>query len=132
MMTYPNTKRRFIIHVLIALILTVGLTGCASQSATQVQRAENDKLITDIVTSADAANLFVTVKGSQRLAYTAVKQDFPLGVQFYFPGTALDNLRKATSRLRTTPSAPSARPKSPRARRRPGFLSPSSGTWPLS
>jgi type IV pilus assembly protein PilQ len=95
MMTYPNTKRRFIIPVLIALLLTVGLTGCASQSATQVQRAEGDKLITDIVTSADAANLFVTVKGSQRLAYTAVKQDFPLGVQFYFPGTALDNLKES-------------------------------------
>jgi len=95
MMTYPNTKRRFIIHVLIALILTVGLTGCASQSVTQVQRAEGDKLITDIVTSADAANLFVTVKGSEKLAYTAVKQDFPLGIQFYFPGTALDNLKES-------------------------------------
>ncbi len=95
MMTYPNTKRRFIIPVLIALILTVGLTGCASQSVTQVQRAEGDKLITDIVTSADAANLFVTVKGSEKLAYTAVKQDFPLGIQFYFPGTALDNLKES-------------------------------------
>ncbi|HSM89711.1 MAG TPA: AMIN domain-containing protein, partial [Desulfobacterales bacterium] len=95
MMTYPNTKRRFIIPVLIALLLTVGLTGCASQSATQVKRAEGDKLITDIVTSEDAANLFVTVKGNQRLAYTAVKQDFPLGVQFYFPGTALDNLKES-------------------------------------
>ena len=95
MMTYPNTKRRFIILVLIALLLTVGLTGCASQSATQVKRAEGDKLITDIVTSEDAANLFVTVKGSERLAYTSVKQDFPLGVQVYFPGTALDNLRES-------------------------------------
>ena len=95
MMTYPNTKRRFIIPVLIALFLTAGLTGCASQSATQVKRAEGDKLITDIVTSEDAANLFVTVKGSQRLAYTAVKQDFPLGVQFYFPGTGLDNLKES-------------------------------------
>jgi len=95
MMTYPNTKRRFSIPVLIALLLTAGLTGCASQNATQVKRAEGDKLITDIVTSEDAANLFVTVKGSQRLAYTAVKQDFPLGVQFYFPGTALDNLKES-------------------------------------
>ena len=95
MMTYPNTKRRFIIPVLIALLLTAGLTGCASQSATQVKRAEGDKLITDIVTSEDAANLFVTVKGSERLAYTAVKQDFPLGVQVYFPDTALDNLRES-------------------------------------
>ena len=95
MMTYPTTKRRFFIPVLIALLLTAGLTGCASQSATQVKRAESDKLITDIVTSEDAANLFVTVKGSQRLAYTAVKQDFPLGVQFYFPDTALDNLKES-------------------------------------
>ncbi|MBI5578334.1 MAG: type IV pilus secretin PilQ [Deltaproteobacteria bacterium] len=95
MMTYPNIQRRCIIPVLIALLLTAGLTGCASQSASQVNRAESDKLITDIVTSEDAANLFVTVKGSQRLAYTAVKQDFPLGVQFYFPDTALDNLRES-------------------------------------
>jgi type IV pilus assembly protein PilQ len=95
MMTYPNTKRRFIIPVLIALLLTAGLTGCASQSATQVKRAEGDKLITDIVTSEDAANLFVTVKGSERLAHTAVKQDFPLGVQVYFPDAALDNLRES-------------------------------------
>ncbi|HSO63003.1 MAG TPA: type IV pilus secretin PilQ [Desulfobacterales bacterium] len=95
MMTYPNTKRRFINPVLIALLLTAGLTGCASQSTTQVKRAEADKLITDIITSEDAENLFVTVKGSQRLAYTAVKQDFPLGVQFYFPGTALDNLKES-------------------------------------
>jgi type IV pilus assembly protein PilQ len=95
MMTYPNTKRCFIIPVLIALLLAAGLTGCASQSATQVKRAEGDKLITDIVTSEDAANLFVTVKGSERLVYTAVKQDFPLGVQFYFPGAALDNLKES-------------------------------------
>jgi len=95
MMTYPNTKRRFIIPVLIALLLTVGLTGCASQSATQVKRAGGDHLITDIFTSEDAANLFVTVQGSQRLAYTAVKQDFPLGVQVYFPDAALDNLRES-------------------------------------
>ena len=95
MMTYPNTQRCVIISVLIALLLTAGLTGCASQSATQVTRAEGDKLITDIVTSEDAANLFVTVKGNQRLVYTAVKQDFPLGVQFYFPGTALDNLKES-------------------------------------
>lgn len=94
MMTYTHTQRRFIIPVLIGLLLTAGLTGCASQSATQVKRAEGDPLITDIVTSEDAANLFVTVKGSERLAYTAVKQDFPLGVQFYFPGTALDNLKE--------------------------------------
>ena len=95
MMTYPNAKRRFIIPVLIGLLLTAGLTGCASQSATQVKRAEGDQLITDIFTSEDAANLFVTVKGSQRLAYTSVKQDFPLGVQVYFPDTTLDNLRES-------------------------------------
>jgi type IV pilus assembly protein PilQ len=95
MMTYPNTKRRCIIPVLIALLLTAALTGCASQSATQVKRAEGDQLITDIFTSEDAANLFVTVQGNQRLAYTSVKQDFPLGVQVYFPGTALDNLKES-------------------------------------
>jgi type IV pilus assembly protein PilQ len=67
--------------------------GCASQNAANVKSGGEAKLITDIVTSEDAASTIVTVKGSQKLTYTSIKQVFPLGVLFHFPETALDNIK---------------------------------------
>jgi len=73
--------------------LTVLFAACASQQAGQVKSAQETKLITDIITSEDAASATVTVKGNQALTYTAIKQVFPLGVLFHFPDTALDNIK---------------------------------------
>jgi type IV pilus assembly protein PilQ len=94
MTTKFNTPRNFIAFALIALFLAAVETGCASQNTAQVKSADPDRLITDIVTREDATSLSVTVKGSQPLTYTSVKQDAPIGVLFHFPGTGLDNLKE--------------------------------------
>jgi len=75
------------------LSLTVLFAACASQKAGQVISAEENKLITDIITSENAESTTVTVKGNQTLTYTAIKQVFPLGVLFHFPETTLDNIK---------------------------------------
>ncbi|MCP4622503.1 MAG: type IV pilus secretin PilQ [bacterium] len=78
---------------ILVLIIIALLTACASQNAAKGTAAGETKLITDITTSEDAESTLVTVKGDQKLTYTAIKQVFPLGVLFDFPGTALDNVK---------------------------------------
>jgi len=78
---------------MIAFSLASLVLGCASQNKATVKDAAETKRITDITTSEDAASTIVTVKGNQTLTYTALKQDFPLGVLFHFPETALDNIK---------------------------------------
>ncbi|MGE5257236.1 MAG: AMIN domain-containing protein, partial [Hyphomicrobiales bacterium] len=94
MMTNLNTYRNYLASAFIAVFLAVMMAGCASQNTAQVRSAEEDRLITDIVSREDASSLSVTVKGNQQLSYTAVRQDAPLGVLFHFPGTGLDNLKE--------------------------------------
>ena len=76
----------------VALMLVVLLVACASKGTAPVTDEQTSKLITDIQTGEDATATTVTVKGNQPLTYTAVKQDFPQGVLFHFPNTALDNI----------------------------------------
>jgi type IV pilus assembly protein PilQ len=92
MTTDRHFKNRLILFFAL-LLLTAGLTGCASQGSSQVKTAEPLAQITDILTSEDSANFYVTVKGSQPLSYTALRQESPLGMQFTFPGAMLDNLQ---------------------------------------
>ncbi len=88
------TKLSRPVHLGILLFgMAAVLAGCASQNAANVKTGEEAKLITDIITSEDAASTIVTVKGSQKLTYTAIKQVFPLGVLFHFPETTLDNIK---------------------------------------
>jgi type IV pilus assembly protein PilQ len=94
MTTNLSIHRNFIAPALIAVFLAAVLAGCASPNTAQVKSAEADRLIIDIVSREDATGLSVTVKGSQQLTYTAVKQDAPLGVLFHFPDTGLDNLKE--------------------------------------
>jgi len=77
----------------IALTVTVWLAGCASSGAPGVAETPASKLISDIVASEDETATVVTIKGNRPLTYTAVKQDFPQGVLFHFPNTALDNIK---------------------------------------
>jgi type IV pilus assembly protein PilQ len=94
MTTNLSIHRNFIAPALIAVFLAAVVAGCASPNTAQVKSAEADRLIIDIVSREDATGLSVTVKGSQQLTYTAVKQDAPLGVLFHFPDTGLDNLKE--------------------------------------
>ena len=94
MMTNPSTYRNFLASAFIAVFLAAVMAGCASQNTAQVRSAEEDRLITDIVSREDASSLSITVKGNQQLSYTAVKQDAPPGVLFHFPATGLDNLKE--------------------------------------
>ena len=80
---------------LVVLVLIVA--GCASTST--IPQAENSSssdvpnIITGIATEEDSEFFYVTVAANQPLTYTSVKQVSPLGVIFYFPETALDDLR---------------------------------------
>ena len=74
-------------------IVLLSATACVSQNAANVKTAAETKLITDIITSEDAQSTIVSVTGNDTLAYTAVKQEYPLGLLLLFPGTALDNIK---------------------------------------
>jgi type IV pilus assembly protein PilQ len=76
-----------------AAVVLGSLAGCASKNAANVQEAETQKRIVDILTGEDDQNTIVTVRGNQPLTYTAVKQEFPLGVLFHFPDTALEDIK---------------------------------------
>ena len=73
-------------------IILLSFAACASQNAVNVKTAGETKLITEIITSEDAKSTIVTVKGNDTLTYTAIKQEFPLGLLVHFPETALDNI----------------------------------------
>ena len=74
-------------------IVLLSFTACVSQNAVNVKTSAETKLITDISTSEDAQSTIVSVTGNDTLAYTAVKQEYPLGLLLLFPGTALDNIK---------------------------------------
>jgi type IV pilus assembly protein PilQ len=74
-------------------IVLLSVTACVSQNAANVKATAETKLITDIITSEDAQSSIVTVTGNDTLAYTAIKQEYPLGLLLLFPGTALDNIK---------------------------------------
>lgn len=84
--------RSFYLSVILFSMIAL-FAACASQNAAQSKSADENKLITDIITSEDAESATVTVKGNQALTYTAIKQVFPLGVLFHFPGASLDNIK---------------------------------------
>jgi len=93
-MLHLITKLARPLHLGILLFSVVALfAACASQNAAKGNAAEDNKLITDIITSEDAESTTVTVKGNQTLTYKAIKQVFPLGVLFHFPDTTLDNIK---------------------------------------
>ena len=93
-MLHLITKLARPLHIGVLLLGLVALfAACASQNAATGKAAEENKLITDIITSEDAESATVTVKGNQTLTYTAIKQVFPLGVLFHFPATSLDNIK---------------------------------------
>jgi type IV pilus assembly protein PilQ len=74
--------------------ITLLIAGCAFPKWANIKSAGETRLITDIATSEDAESSMVTLKGSQSLTYSAIKQVFPLGVLLHFPETALDNIRE--------------------------------------
>ena len=95
MMEPRNQHSKFLACALaatIALMMVVLLVACATDGTAPVTGEKSSKLITDIQTGEDSTATTVTVKGNQPLTYTAVKQDFPQGVLFHFPNTALDNI----------------------------------------
>ena len=74
-------------------IILLSFTACVSPNAANIKTAEGTKLITDIITSEDAQSTIVTVKGNEPLAYSATKQEIPLGLLVDFPQTALGNVK---------------------------------------
>lgn len=78
------------------ITLLTMLAGCASNTQvvkeTQQPAVESSaiKRITQISTTEDAQSSVVRIEGNQMLTYTAVKQQFPMGIFLYFPETKLD------------------------------------------
>jgi type IV pilus assembly protein PilQ len=83
--------------LVIFLIAVLGLSGgCAANKPVAKetpgeQRAASAKTISAIVVTENAESCIVRVEGSSQLTYTSVKQDFPLGVLFYFRDTGIDS-----------------------------------------
>jgi len=97
-MIHPIQKfcRKTIPIILLFILPVILFYGCASNKAAE-GLAEENKLITDIIASEDADSTIVTVKSNRMLTYTSIKQDFPLGVLFHFPDTALSNIETVYS-----------------------------------
>ncbi len=96
-MINPFTDRRKIFLLITSLVILIaGLAGCASYKAADVKSA-GDKRITGITTKVTADSVIVTINGNQPLTYTAIKQVFPMGVLFHFPGTSLDRVKTVTT-----------------------------------
>ena len=88
------TSISFPLKVGIIVFITITLlAGCASKKKANVKVAKAPKVISDVLISEDVKATTIRVKGNQVLTYTARKQDYPLGVRFYFPETALDNIK---------------------------------------
>jgi len=80
------------VGIIVFITITL-LAGCASNKKANLKTAEAAKVISDVIISEDAKATTIRVKGNQPLTYTARKQDYPLGVHFYFPKTTLDNMK---------------------------------------
>ena len=74
-------------------IILLSVTACVSQNAANIKSTEETKLITDIITSEDEQSTIVTVKGNDTLAYSAIKQEIPLGLLVSFPETTLGDIK---------------------------------------
>jgi hypothetical protein len=91
------TDRRNIFLLIASLVILIAwLAGCASHKAADVKSA-GEKRITGITTKVTADSVIVTINGNQPLTYTAIKQVFPMGVLFHFPGTSLDTVKTVTT-----------------------------------
>jgi type IV pilus assembly protein PilQ len=89
-------RRKIFLLITSLIILFAGLAGCASHKAADVKSA-GDKRITGISTKVTADSVIVTINGNEPLTYTAIKQVFPMGVLFHFPGTSLDTVKTVTT-----------------------------------
>ncbi|MDZ7582625.1 MAG: type IV pilus secretin PilQ [Deltaproteobacteria bacterium] len=79
------------------LIVLLGLSGgCVNtkpvaNDASGEWRATGTIIISEVMVTEDAQSCIVRVKGNSQLSYTSVKQDFPLGILFYFRDTGVDS-----------------------------------------
>ncbi len=96
MLNQFRDRRKIFLLITSMVILFAWLAGCASHKAADVKSA-GDKRITGISTKVTPDSVIVTINGNQPLTYTAIKQVFPMGVLFHFPGTSLDTVKTVTT-----------------------------------
>ena len=96
MLNQFRDRRKTFLLITSLVILFAWLAGCASHKAADVKSA-GDKRITGISTKVTPDSVIVTINGNQPLTYTAIKQVFPMGVLFHFPGTSLDTVKTVTT-----------------------------------
>lgn len=98
-----SSSVRWILMVLI-LILLAFVSGCATTKPGETLTDKSlssalSKRISTITTSDTPGETTVTIKGSDNLVYTSVKQPFPLGVVLYFPETVIDTPNTVVSNI---------------------------------
>ncbi len=83
--------------LMLTLVLTIG-AGCAplrsdtpvtSDVMVQEESADRINQLRDVAVSTSDNQIFIHIETETKPAYTAIKQDFPLGVAIYLPGTRL-------------------------------------------
>ncbi len=90
-MTHRLLKRYY--HNFFVILFFASLMNCAPHMVAQKEKEpapSPTKRITGVTAEADSESVYVSVRGSQLLTYTSVKQPFPLGVILYFPETVID------------------------------------------
>lgn len=94
-LTISKYSKTGVLSILLCVFI-VSLAGCAANMASKpeaknIETPLTTNLINEISTSEDSESINVWIKGNGPLAYTSIKQPFPLGVVLYFPETALEN-----------------------------------------
>lgn len=94
-LTISKYSKTGVLSILLCVFI-VSLAGCAANMASKpeaknIETPLTTNLINEISTSEDSESINVWIKGNGPLAYTSIKQPFPLGVVLYFPETTLEN-----------------------------------------
>ncbi len=99
-MAYLKKKKQNRFSLLLLFVaITVVFGGCGPKASPQLTYEDTEKVpdpiyITGISATEDVQGkgAVVHIEGSRMLTYTSVKQSEPLGIVFYFPDTALDEV----------------------------------------
>ncbi|MGM0453217.1 MAG: type IV pilus secretin PilQ [Thermodesulfobacteriota bacterium] len=81
------------LFILGLILLFAGCASLSSEKAPAEEKAVAQRTITDIGVTGDAQAEKIVIQANERLNYTSVKQKSPMGVIFYFPDTAIGDIK---------------------------------------
>jgi type IV pilus assembly protein PilQ len=96
MINFCNSLKKCNLVLFVCFITLVLLAGCAAhreeKTPDKYEVSESFKVISAIETVQKNNEVIVSLKGSDNLTFTSVKQPFPTGVLLYFPNTKLKDV----------------------------------------